>query len=219
MTNSFIMNTRDLILYSFVFLGFSIHLHSQVQDFGVGINTTSPRKTLEVAGNANIDGEVRVNVIDEFTQDEEVTFLIQNQTNFVKEIDASGDGLAVAYFQEYILTNMQNGVGDWIQDLDTSIPSSEYVITIISAYYNQELTMEAADASNFAIPYISAFVKDGTWHISADYPSAKNRNTTEPGKWVINTLILSRAFSKILPTQTFDLSNTSSGAATTPVID
>lgn len=214
------MKIYKIILYGGLLIGIMFSGFAQtVPVNGVGINTTNPRKTLEVAGNANVDGKVRVQIIDELTQNEDVTFLIQNQNNFVKEIDASGNGLAIAYFQEYVITNMENGIGDWVADFNTNIPSSKYVVTVISAYYNQELTMRSAEASNFAIPYISAFIKDGSWHITADYPSAANASSAVQGKWVINTFILSKAFSKALPTQTFNLNGASSGTATNAVIN
>lgn len=206
------MHSRSLFIC--LVFGISTFVHAQV-----GINTTEPRTTLEVAGSTHVNGEVLVETIEVVTQDEEVTFLIQNDGNFVKEINATGDGLAIAYFQEYILSNMEDGIGDWVENFDTNIPSSEYVVTVISAYYNQPLMMWGDKANNFANPYVSAFIEGGTWRIVADYPDALNITTTQPGEWRVNTLILSRSFSKILPVQTFNLNNSNSGSASTPVID
>src|SRR5690606_36197876 len=157
-------------------LGLSSVVHAQTA--GVGINTTEPRTTLEVAGDAFVNGKVLVETIDVITQAEEVTFLIQNQGDFVKEINATGDGLAIAYFQEYTLSNMEGGEGVWVQEFNTNIPASRYVVTVISGHYNQPLMMWSDKASNFANPYISAYIVDGTWRITADYPDALNVTNT-----------------------------------------
>lgn len=205
---------RNLLCAGF-FLCFASLIHAQV-----GINTTDPRTSLEVAGDTHVDGEVHIQTIEEITLEEEVIFLVQDQNNFVKEINASGDGVAIAYFQEYRLSNMESGTGDWVENFNTNIPSSDYMLTVISAYYNQALKIKDVN-ENFTIPFISAFIDsgDGTWRIVADYPSADNVNTTEVGEWIINTLILSKSFSKIFPTQEFGLNNSTSGSATQSVFD
>lgn len=210
------MKFRSFLNLTLFLIGFTFFAQEQS---GVGINTTNPRTTLEVAGDAFVDGKVLVKTIDVITQEEDVTFLIQNKDNFVKEINATGDGLAIAYFQEYILSNMEGGIGDWVQEFNTNIPSSRYVVTVISAYYNQPLKMYNDKKDNFTNPYVSAHIVDGTWRITADYPDAFNVTGTNPGVWVINTLILSRAFSKVLPAQTHNLNNANTGTAPSPAID
>lgn len=195
----------------------STYVHAQNK--GVGINTTNPRTALEIAGDLNVDGVVDVRDIKKTTSGDQGTFLIQTNTDFVKDIDATGEGVAIAYFQEYQLRNMN---GDWVDYLVTGIPASDYMVTIISAYFNQELTMDPTASSNFTIPYTSAYVVGGIWRIRADYPSAAKKGTTE-GVWIINTLILSKTFSKQLPVQTFTLSGTDAqrrgGAAGSAVIN
>ena len=209
------MILRFLFLYLVAFLGFSPLLHSQVD--GVGINTTNPRTTLEVAGDANISSDIKINTINDIESDDEVTFLIQTGTDFVRDMDANAGGKAIAYFQEYVLSNMNR---DWIAKFDTNIPSADYVVTIISAYFNQELRMtDSSGFLNFSTPYTSASIdlSSGNWIINADYPSA--HNATGTGVWVINTLILSKAFSKELTQQTVIMGGAKGGAASTPIID
>lgn len=163
----------------------------------VGINTTTPRTTLEVAGDMNINGNFKINQLDNVQDDNNSSFLTQIPNGSIKELNAlEGEGLVIAYFQEYRLKNMD---GDWVKEFETNIPASKYVIVIISTYFNQGLQMETSQSSNFSIPYCSAYIggNPGTWKITADYAGAKPVGSA-PGEWVISTLILSKEFSKIL---------------------
>lgn len=185
----------------------------------VGINTTNPRTTLEVAGDTYIDGAIKVNGINHIQDFDEASFLAHTGTQFIKELDAGpGNGHVIAYFQEYRLRNM---LGDWVEEFDTKIDSEKYVLTIISAYFNLELEMDDSAKNNFAIPYASTFKKGNTWRIVADYPSA-SKVGREEGVWMINTLIMPKDFSKELPTQAATLSGNNTqrqgGAAQNPVI-
>lgn len=187
----------------------------------VGINTTNPRTTLEVAGDTHIDGAINVGSLNPVTTIDNTALLGQIGTNHVKELNVNTEGVAIAYFQEYTLTNMD---GDWISNLNTQISSTDYVVTIISAYFNKPLVGSMGSAENyFTVPAASAFIQGGTWHIRADYPSTAPASSTPTGEWVISTLILSNDFSKQFPLQEFTLSGSSnqrrSGAATTPIID
>src|SRR5690554_164399 len=181
---------------------------------GVGINTTDPRTTLEIGGDMNVDGDISIKTINRSTSRDEGTFLIQTNESLVKDLHASGEGFAIAYFQEYELRNMN---GDWVDYLVTGIPAADYVVTITSAYFNQELTMDGTASSNFTIPYTSAYVVDGIWRIRADYPSASKKGSSE-GVWVITTMILSKTFSKQFPVQTFNVNRDTKGEAIDAVI-
>lgn len=208
------MKFRSFLNLTLFLIGFTFFAQEQS---GVGINTTNPRKTLEVAGDVTIAGGIQVDQIRDVEATDQATFLIQNNTEYVKEINTAGSGRAIAYFQQYRLKNMQ---GDWVSWFDTKIDPAKYVVTIISAYFNVDLEMDTS-TNNFTVPATSAVI-DGTtntWHLKADYPSAKLRNANETGEWVINTMILSRAFSKQLEKQTIEMSHADNGAATNPIID
>src|SRR5690606_33277925 len=140
----------------------------------VGINTADPRTMLEVAGDAYIEGAIKVNEINHILDGEEASFLTQTGTDFIRVLDAGdGNGQVIAYFQEYRLRNM---LGDWVKEFDTKIDATKYVLTIVTAYFNLELEMDYSTKNNFAIPYASTFKKDGTWRIVADYPTASKRD-------------------------------------------
>ena len=211
------MSYRSFLIFVSVFLGFYSLLYSQVDK--VGINTTNPRTALEVAGDMNIVGAIQVDTLNSVQSGDGNTLLGQVGTGFIKELDVAEEGVAIAYFQEYRLKNMN---GDWVLDFNTNIDASKYVVTITSAFFNQELVMSSS-SNNFTIPYASAYVDGGTWHIIADYPSAKPTVNDELRLWTIRTLILSKTFSKELPQQNVTLSGSNeerrTGAATSPVID
>ncbi|MDT0293163.1 hypothetical protein ACFQ3R_09165 [Mesonia ostreae] len=206
------MKCRSLLIYVSFLFGFLPILQAQTDN--VGINTTNPRTKLEVGGDMNVNGGIQINELNPVGATDKSILLGQQGDGFVKELDAGVEGTAIAYFQEYRLSNMN---GDWVLDFNTNINSSEYVVTIISAFFNQGLEM-SSNPSNFTIPYISAYVDGGTWHLIADYPSA-NPVTANQGVWVIRTLILSKDFSKDFPQQVVNMNGTRAGAAATPVID
>lgn len=200
-------------VYTLIFIGFSAFLHAQD---GVGINTENPRTMLEVAGDTHVAGAIRIDSLNTSKTIDTPALLGQDGTGFVKELNTAAAGSALAYFQEYSFTNI-GGSGDWIADLDTSIDASKYIVTIISVYYNKPLNINTA--ANFTIPYASAFIAGGTWHITADYASANAASSTPVGEWVVSTLILSNDFSKQFPQQSVPMGGGRSGAAGTAIID
>ena len=194
----------------------SLYLFSFTGSAQVGINTTEPRTTLEVAGDVYVDGAIKVEGVNNVLNNQAASFLVETQANFIEELDASeeGSGLVIAYFQEYVLKNMK---GDWVEEFHTNIDASKYVITIISAYFNQELKM-SSEIENFSIPYASAYVKGDTWWIKADYPGADPSGSLV-GEWVINTLILSKNFSKEFPQEIVPMGGSNTQHAINPIIN
>jgi len=134
----------------------------------VGINTTTPRTTLEVGGDAIISETLDINNFSSLTANEDSTFLVQDSNNDLKSLDVSNPtGAALAYIQEYQITNPEE---DWVLDFDTGVDASDFVLIAISAHFDLELnTSSSAGASdNASLPYTATFIKNGTWHIIAD---------------------------------------------------
>ena len=133
----------------------------------VGIGTSNPRVTLEVAGDAITRDGIEIGVIDDMVDADTSTFLVQEDaSNKLKTLDVSNPtGTALGYIQEYIIENPNE---DWVLNLDTNISATEFVVNTISAYYNREL-----DIDGYAtVPNFSAYIQDGTWRLTADFPSA-----------------------------------------------
>ncbi len=214
--NDLIMKTYPLHKLVLIVLMFSTnsYLFSQV-----GIGTTNARKTLEVAGDMQISGEFEIGVLNPLKDEDESTFLIQDTDNSIKSLDVSNPtGAALGYIQEYVIENPDL---DWVLDFDTQVDASEFVLITISASYDRELVLSDSGNApeNASLPYTAAFIKNGTWHIIADYPVAANRDTSAIGTWTISTLIFSKDLSKQFATVEIPMLNSSTGTAIAPIID
>lgn len=209
----FLMDLKNLLLFVFIFyLGATFNVHSQV-----GINTITPRKTLEVGGNVKISDTLTIKEIHTLKDDDTSTFLIQDSQNYISIMDVSNPtGTALGYIQEYLIVNPDL---DWVLDFDTLVNASQYVLNIISANFDRELEMSPENKNSSSIPYSSAFIRDGTWHIIADYPVASNRYKSEIGTWTITTLIYSKDLSKQFGTIEIQMNNKTTGSATNPIIN
>lgn len=185
----------------------------------VGINTTTPRKTLEVAGDMVISNNLDIGTFNPIQDGDTSTFLIQNTNDLIRSIDVSNPtAAALGYIQEYIITNPQ---GDWVLDFNTGIQANDYVLTTISANYNEELVLSSTSGAedNASLPYTATFVQGGKWHIIADYPVVDNKDPNAIGTWTIRTLIYSKDLSKQLGEHEIPMAGATTGSAVTPIID
>ncbi|MBZ0326119.1 MAG: hypothetical protein K8F54_00810 [Altibacter sp.] len=198
----------------FCFLLGSTSVFSQV-----GINTPNPRTTLEVAGDMNISSDLEITNYNTLSNVDSSTFLIQETDNSIKSLDVSNPtGVALAYIQEYIIEEPNL---DWVKDFDTQIDATAYVVIVTSASFNQELdlTNNPGAPDNASLPFASAFISGGTWHLVADYPQAASIDESSIGVWTISTLIFSNDVSKQYGTVDIPMGGTSSGAASSPIIN
>ena len=213
-----IMNTCKTNFRSFLLIALLANISIVFSQ--VGINTTSPRKTLEVAGDMKISNDIEIGTMDPLLDANVSSFLIQDATNSVKSLDVSNPtGVALAYIQEYYIVNPNL---DWVKNFDTGIDASDYVVIATSASYDLELDLTDSGTGpekNASLPYTSTFVDGGTWRIKADYPQAANVDEAAIGTWTITTLIFSSDVSKQFGTIDIPMSNTSTGTAITPIID
>ncbi len=209
------MNKPNLPIVILAFLYcINSSLHAQV-----GINTTDPRKTLEVAGDVQISDSIDITVVHPLSDGDTSTFLIQNDINQVKTLDVSNPtGAALGYVQKYIITNAES---DWVLNFDTGINTSDYVVIAISSFYDKELILNASPGAedNASLPYTATFEQNDTWRIIADFPMAANQDPLAIGTWTIITLIYSRDLSKQFGTVTVPMNDSTTGSAVNPIID
>lgn len=182
----------------------------------VGINTTTPRTTLEVGGSSLISDDLEIGIIKSMDDLDASTFLIQDVDNKVRALDVSNPtGAALGYIQEYVIVNADL---DWVLNFDTQIDANDFDLISISAYYDTELAL-TNNLDKFSMPYTAAFVQNGTWRIIADFPAAQNLDTNQVGTWIITTLIFSKDLSKQLGVIEVPMNNQSINSAVTPIID
>jgi hypothetical protein len=182
----------------------------------VGINTTTPRTTLEVGGSMLISDDLEIGIIKSMDDLDASTFLIQNNTNSLKALDVSNPtGAALGYIQEYVITNPNL---DWVLNFDTQVNAHDFDLISISAYFDTELAL-TGNLDKFSMPYTAAFVQNGTWRIIADFPSAQNMDTNAIGTWIITTLIFSKDLSKQLGVIEVPMNNQTTESALNPIID
>jgi hypothetical protein len=182
----------------------------------VGINTTEPRKTLEVGGDMRISEDIDIGIINALSNEDAATFLIQNNQNNIQVLDVSNPtGAALGYIQEYVIVNANL---DWVLNFNTQINAAEFDLISISAYYDKELVLSSA-SENFSLPYTAAFIQNGTWRIIADFPQAANQDTNAIGTWRISTLIFSKDLSKQFGVIEIPMGNQTTGSATLPIIN
>tara|TARA_R110001632_G_scaffold215442_1_gene342574 strand:+ start:601 stop:1233 length:633 start_codon:yes stop_codon:yes gene_type:complete len=204
--------SRTLILVLFF-------CNSTVSISQVGINTTDPRTTLEVAGSTIISGNLEIGVLNPILDSDTNTFLIQDTDDTIKSLDVSNPtAAALGYIQDYIITNPFQ---DYVKDFDTGIDANDFVMVALTSHFNDDLKLSNNNnlSDNFSLPTTATFISGGTWHITANYPVAGNPGSSVVGSWFITTLIFSKDLSRQLGTENIPMSSTTSGSAITPIID
>lgn len=197
-------------------MAFVLILQANFMMAQVGINTTTPRTTLEVGGSMLISNDLEIGIIKSMDDQDNSTFLIQDLQNDIKTLDVSNPtGAALGYIQEYVITNANL---DWVLNFNTLIDANDFDLISISAYYDTELAL-TSNLDKFSMPYTAAFVQNGTWRIIADFPAAQNLDTNEVGTWIITTLIFSKDLSKQLGVIEVPMNQQTTGSAVSPIID
>lgn len=210
------MNTYRIPCYVLTVL---LIISSQSIFSQVGINTTSPRTTLEVAGDMEVSNSVDIGTVFPLKSSDTNTFIVQRNGGYIKSLDVSNPtGAALGYIQEYIITNPNL---DWVRDFDTGINANDYVLIVISASFDTELSISSSTnaVDNSSLPYTATFVQGNKWHIIADYPMVANLDPSAIGTWTIKTLIFSKDLSKQFGSVEIPMLNASTGSAISPIID
>lgn len=204
------VNMPFLLLFFFIFLNNG--LFSQV----TGINTTTPRKTLEVNGTTKISNNLIIGRIDELDDADDYTFLMQEDSDKIRELDVTNPvSSALGYMQDY---NIEQVLRDWLLEFDTGIDVNGFVMIVISSSFNLEVGFISGGALGFALPSVQAFKKNGTWHLKADYPAIDPVGGLN-GTWSISTLIVSNDLIKQFPVETVNMANATTSVAVTPILD
>lgn len=138
---------------------------------GVGIGTTAPSKTLDVAGNMKLSGDLYFENPGSFTGNSENSFLVvrDNSDKALKRyVPATAQYGAINSTVYYFKNISPNGLTDY----DTGIPADKYYLVIggfIIRGLNNNSNISITQPNNTGqyIPLYTArsFQNNGTWHI------------------------------------------------------
>lgn len=171
----------------------------------VGINTPTPTATLDVNGN------MVLRKANSALSNKGYSCIVRDDNTGELKVIASPSGNTLPL--NYITYTLNNVNGDWVNDYDTKISSSEYTVAIIGSNYtssNNGLT--AAVGTDFNPMNVFAFNSGNTWHLSADYKGATSSGGN--GTWEIRCLVINNTLVKTLPNVIQNLGGSKDASAT-----
>ena len=200
---------------------------------GIGVsNSDLTSEELQINGNLIITNKVgQVNKLEELLEKKTVNNVevntdyrvVAQDPNLVG--DVSGQ-IKEMYGQQNVLPiiiqpyEIQNVNGDDLDDLNLNIPLSDYFVAITN--------FEAVDILKQGFPAVAskgrfeynAFVgTDNMWHVKVRNPSTSPANTTNAFNYYFDVLIYPNRFFKNLNLKSYNLNNSKSGDAVTPIVD
>lgn len=201
---------RDKFYLSLAALLF-ISTNAQV---GIGINTAQPRTDLDVNGSFKSDNII-AGIVDQIGLDEKDRYLLLTQNisdNSIKKIDPRVPGSpGIATIATYKLTNVG---GDWIEQFNTRINTTDFAVVILSAYFDRDLSLGTSGI--LAMPSFGVRNIGGFWNLYADYSGMSSLSN---GTWTFVCAIYPKTYVKLFGERTKNLGNTSSGTEATPILN
>lgn len=185
----------------------------------VGINTKTPEKDLTVNGTMKTSGMVFKKPIEKLGANENYTFIIkspapENKITAYNDTFVPNSPAPINLIQYKITCDPTDK--DWVNEFDTKINSSKFLVVISSFGFTQAVKTNAADWLT-PVPQIFAYSTGTTWKLKADYQGFAPDASLPTGIWTLNLMVFDRAYAKEFnPTQTMGASTT--GAAAAPLI-
>ncbi|KAA0127488.1 hypothetical protein FY557_12770 [Chryseobacterium sp. SN22] len=180
----------------------------------VGINTTTPRVKLDIAGTYKSSkimtgSSSSIPPISSVEKDRYLLLSHSISDNTVKKINpGQPNSPGIASIITYSLNNVQ---GDWVENFNTKINSNDYSLMVLSAYFDRDEFGE-----NIAIPSYGVKSVNNEWQIYADYSQLAS---TSNGVWTIVCAVYPKTYVKIFPEQgPFDLGGTTTGSDNAPIL-
>ncbi|KXH85877.1 hypothetical protein [Chryseobacterium kwangjuense] len=184
----------------------------------VGINTTKPEKDLSVNGTMKTSGMIFKKPLEKLGADENYTFVIkspapENKITAYNDSFVPNSPAPINLIQFKITCDPSDK--DWVNQFDTKINSSKFLVVISSFGFTQAVRTYSADWLT-PVPQIFAYSSGGTWKLKADYQGFAPDSAFPTGVWTLNLLVFDKAYAKEVNT-TQNL-GASTGAATAPLI-
>lgn len=181
---------------------------------GIGINTAKPRTDVDINGSFKSDNII-AGVVDQIGLEEKDRYLLLTQNisdNSIKKIDprvAGSPGIAtIATYK------LQNVGGDWVEDFNTRINTTDFAVVILSAYFDRNLSLGSSGI--LALPSFGVRNVGGFWSLYADY---SGMSPLTDGTWTFICAIYPKTYVKLFGERTRNLGNTSSGTEATPILN
>lgn len=201
---------RDKFYLSLAAL-FFITTNAQV---GIGINTAKPRTDLDVNGSFK-SNNIIAGTVDQIGLEEKDRYLLLTQNtsdNSIKKIDPRVAGSpGIATIATYKLTNVG---GDWVEQFNTRINTTDFAVVILSAYFDRDLSLGTSGI--LAMPSFGVRNIGGFWNLYADYSGMSSLTN---GTWTFVCAIYPKNYVKLFGERTKSLGNTSSGTEATPILN
>ncbi|MDH2208274.1 MULTISPECIES: hypothetical protein [Empedobacter] len=200
---------------------------------GIGVsNSDLTSEELQINGNLIITNKVgQVNKLEELLEKKTVNNVevntdyrvVAQDPNLVG--DVSGQ-IKEMYGQQNVLPiiiqpyEIQNVNGDDLDDLNLNIPLSDYFVAITNFEAVDNLKQGfPAVASKGRFEYNAFVGTDNMWHVKVRNPSTSPANTTNAFNYYFDVLIYPNRFFKNLNLKSYNLNNSKSGDAVTPIVD
>ncbi|HCC94676.1 MAG TPA: hypothetical protein DEQ26_10180, partial [Flavobacteriaceae bacterium] len=195
-------------------------------------NSDLTSEELQINGNLIITNKVgQVNKLEELLEKKTVNNVevntdyrvVAQDPNLVG--DVSGQ-IKEMYGQQNVLPiiiqpyEIQNVNGDDLDDLNLNIPLSDYFVAITNFEAVDNLKQGfPAVASKGRFEYNAFVGTDNMWHVKVRNPSTSPANTTNAFNYYFDVLIYPNRFFKNLNLKSYNLNNSKSGDAVTPIVD
>ena len=205
-----IMTKERFILLGMLCISLVGHLKAQETNGKVGINTTTPTRTLTIENSSNNAGKPVLRLVGTPEYSENINSAMgtnKEKTTVYTDyhplmIDSNGDvykGVPISSTVSVLTLKVSNVEGDWISNFDTGINYEKYAIAIMSYSFlpggvnggNYDmLVMETANPnvidgtntlSRVAPPIVKLQQTGDNWGISADYISMSSKRTPSRG--------------------------------------
>ncbi|MCW3160217.1 hypothetical protein [Chryseobacterium oryctis] len=191
------------------------------QQGNVGINTPNPEEKLHINGNLQVDDLHIENDFSKLDTNEKYTFLIKspspdNKITSYNYLTDTQDTAATLNFIQFKI-DTDDSDGDWINEFDTKINASKYIVVISSFGFNLPV-FNSSDTKYTPVPQIFAKINPttNTWVLKADYDSFKPNETG--GQWTLNLLAFDRSQANLMAHVNVNMNNNETKSATTPLL-
>lgn len=187
------------------------------QSNNVGINTITPRVTLDITGDYYSDKIIvpNINAIPAEAKDRYNLLAYNITDNSIKVIDPTLENTpGIASIVTYKLENVR---GDYVLDFNTLLNANDYALVVLSGYFDTDVEPSNNSGPRIALPSFGAKNIDGTWRLYADYPGLDPANGN--GTWTIMCAVYPKTYVKIFQEQEINMNQISTGTATNAILN